>query len=324
MVEYNKSENDFLNIIKFIASVLIVGSHTLPLFKNGSLNYYYGQWFFRFCVPLFFISTGYYYYSMEKSIRFKYIRRLVKIYIISVIIYFPLIIIDSRNLLDCFKYFVFGYVHLWYLISLIVALLIIELFRKIRWLSTERATSLIVCLLLFGALFDEYYKIINIGFLNDIGRFMYELCWGSRNFLFFAFPMVLLGMLIKKHNKVFISFSKKNSLFVLLLFFSFLSLLEAYYLRRILGDSVTLDISIFNMIPSIIIFLMTQTYSIKLFDDSKILRKMADIIYIIHMLVLFFIDQVIHFKLLDRFLLCFLISFVLSGVIVLFGKKNNN
>ena len=49
-----RNKANILDLIKVVACVLIVGSHCLPLFRNDGLNYYYGQWFFRFCVPLFF------------------------------------------------------------------------------------------------------------------------------------------------------------------------------------------------------------------------------------------------------------------------------
>ena len=76
-----RNKTNILDLIKVVACVLIVGSHCLPLFRNDGLNYYYGQWFFRFCVPLFFVSTGYFFAKMEVARKKAYIKRIVLLYL---------------------------------------------------------------------------------------------------------------------------------------------------------------------------------------------------------------------------------------------------
>ena len=70
----NKNYNNTLDILKVIATILIIGSHCLPLFVNKTYNYYYGQYLFRFCVPLFFLSSGYYFTKMDYIQKKSYIK----------------------------------------------------------------------------------------------------------------------------------------------------------------------------------------------------------------------------------------------------------
>lgn len=193
----NKIENNeykILDIIKFIATFLIVGSHALPIFKNNTLNYYYGQWFFRFGVPLFFISSGFFYNSMNKEKKKQYIRRLIYIYLISTIIYIPLFI-KNTTILGFIYNIIFGYGHLWYLSAIISALLIIYFSEKYIKVNN---TKLSIILLLIGILFDEYYKIINLPVINKTGNIL-SYIGGGRSFIFFAFPLLLIGMIINKN-----------------------------------------------------------------------------------------------------------------------------
>ena len=48
----NLSTNS-LDVLKCFCTILIVGSHSLPLFSNEFVNILYSEWFFRFCVPFF-------------------------------------------------------------------------------------------------------------------------------------------------------------------------------------------------------------------------------------------------------------------------------
>ena len=68
--------NALIDIFRFVASILIIGSHSLPIFYNDTLNYYYGQWFFRFCVPFFMIVSGYYFSKSGYQKKVKQVKRI--------------------------------------------------------------------------------------------------------------------------------------------------------------------------------------------------------------------------------------------------------
>ena len=118
-----------VDIIKLLCCVLIVGSHCLPIFQNDTLNYYYGQWFFRFCVPFFFIASGYFFSKMKESAQKSYIKRIILIYAISTAIYAPLFI--KSSMLSICRTVIFGYHHLWYLSALAIGLIIVFVAEKL-------------------------------------------------------------------------------------------------------------------------------------------------------------------------------------------------
>lgn len=127
MVVGKKSNS--LDIIKTVACILIIGSHALPLFHNDTLNFYYGQWLFRFSVPLFFMVSGFYFCSMTDDKKKKYIKRIVQIYIIASVLYLPIFI--SLNIKSLVHNLIFGYSHLWYLSALAIGLVIVCFAEKI-------------------------------------------------------------------------------------------------------------------------------------------------------------------------------------------------
>ena len=120
---------NIIDQIKVITCILIIGSHCLPLITSDVANYYYGQWFFRFCVPFFFISSGYFFTKMSDERQRLYIKRILLIYLISTVIYTPLFIRGS--LLSIVKNIVFGYHHLWYLSALAMGLMLIYTVDKL-------------------------------------------------------------------------------------------------------------------------------------------------------------------------------------------------
>lgn len=117
-----------LDLIKAAACILIVGSHCLPLFRNDELNFYYGQWFFRFCVPLFFVSTGYFFAKMETVRQKAYIRRIILLYLGASLLYLPLYF--NGSIMSIMSNLIFGFHHLWYLSALAMGLVIITIARK--------------------------------------------------------------------------------------------------------------------------------------------------------------------------------------------------
>ena len=57
-------ENKTLDLIKFAACILIAATHLPTVFSSELATLYFKQWYFRFCVPFFFVSTGFFF---EKS-----------------------------------------------------------------------------------------------------------------------------------------------------------------------------------------------------------------------------------------------------------------
>ncbi len=113
-----------VDIIKLFCCILIIASHVGNIFANTTANYFYGQRFFRFCVPFFFMSSGYFFSGMDSGKKRSYIIRILAIYIISSVLYSVYIAENS----PLWPQLVFGFNHLWYLIALAEGLILLLLF----------------------------------------------------------------------------------------------------------------------------------------------------------------------------------------------------
>ena len=184
--ELMRNKANILDLIKLVACILIVGSHCLPLFRNDELNFYYGQWFFRFCVPFFFVSTGYFFAKMEAERKKRYMKRIVLLYFVASLLYFPLyfnggIVLIISNL-------IFGFHHLWYLSALAMGLIIVTIAQKFM----GNGKYILIIPLMGGVLFTEYYKLLNIEIISYFARIV-SIFGGSKHAIFFATPMLLVG-----------------------------------------------------------------------------------------------------------------------------------
>lgn len=325
-VDVLKKTNYSLDLLKFVCAILIVGSHTLPIFKTDILNLYYGQWFFRFCVPVFFLSSGFYFQKMDNSKRFSYIKRILLIYIASMMLYLPLYI-KNHQFFDlygicCFlRELLLGYGHLWYLSALFFALLMCFCFEKFISLVNNKKIYIVLLSLLLttGALFDEYYKLFNNDLLNSLATII-GIIGGSRHFLFMAFPLITIGRLIYIYKDRI--FDVKPYVYLLLILFSFLiSFTETSFLFAKLGGNITCDITIFNWVTAMFLFVITFYWNPKaLGKTSRIMRKSVDIVYVVHVLFIAILTRFTWLAYSLKFFVVLGLSFVASVFILALGS----
>ena len=146
---YEKKHHKTVLGIEDISTILIIGSHASPLFHSVFLDYCYGQYFFRFCVPLFFLSSGYFFQKMTSDKRIKYIKRILIIYIVSSILYIPIVLYFDKSLI---RAMLFGYRHLWYLIALFEGLVLCYFTNKYK---IKHTLVIAIFLLIFGIFFYQ-------------------------------------------------------------------------------------------------------------------------------------------------------------------------
>lgn len=310
--DYNKT----LDIVKLIATILIVGSHSLPLFSNQVLNFYYGQWFFRFCVPLFFLASGYFFSNMDKNHKKEYIERIFIIYLISAIIYIPLEIYNHESISHILYFLLFGYGHLWYLSALFIGLVLLYYFDN----GKKKVYYLIIPLMLIGILFGEYYKLLNLNVLNQIHDFLYYL-GTARNSLFFAFPILLIGSWIRTKKEILLK--KKNVLYICLLIASaIISFIECFLLNKSLRNGIYLDMTIFNIFFPIILFILCLKIKNNIKESrAKNIRKLCDYVYIVHLYIVYYVRFGLKVELFKGFILVLVISFIISWILFLIIKR---
>lgn len=311
-----KKENKLLDIIKYISAILILASHCLPLIPNDSFNFLYGQWFFRFCVPLFIISSGYFFASFDRNGKVKYIKRIAVLYVVASLLYLPTYIgADHKTIVNTLA---LGYHHLWYLSALTISLCllcVLEYIPAVKKVFNKIYPYIAVILIFVGAFYDEYKNVFadlyNVPIIKSFGEAIGYI-GGSRHALFFVLPMVLIGGFIFE-QKDKIKLQKTGCILLTVVSFG-ISLAECLMLRRFGGDSITCDVTLTNFLPAIFLFVLTRKWSPQALQNiqTKALRKHADTLYILHVLVLLVIDRLFSVTYIYRFLLILIMSMVLS------------
>ena len=239
-----------LDILKTICTILIVGSHLLPLIPNKTFNLLYGQWLFRFCVPVFLISSGYFFEGMNENRKKQYIKRILFLYLVSEILFSPFIVIayiaGNLSILGLLKVFLLGYEHLWYLAAMLYGLLIWYFIHKLGCNLTNRIVTFIaILLLLLGAIFDEYYHLTSCSMIYSIGQIIDKI-GSTRSTIFMGLPLMLIGRNIYIHGGC--SKWRKLYLWIGIGTFSLLSLIELEIIvsHESIGYMPTCDLTFFN------------------------------------------------------------------------------
>lgn len=311
-----KKENTLLDVLKFTASLLVLASHCLPLVPNEAVNIYYGQWFFRFSVPLFLISSGYFFSSFDAGRKRKYIARILVLYFVSSLLYLPLY--ANNEIKEVIRYIIFGYHHLWYLSALLISLVILYIFEKVTLIQKifkKVYPFLALGLILIGAYYDEYQHIFS-GIKEAPPLKMFGACvrffGGSRHALFFAFPMLLIGKYLREHISA-MKLKKTTCVSLTVIFFA-VSFVEFILLKHFIGKDIACDITLFNYLPAIGLFLLAYIWQPKALDriQAKSMRKAADIIYISHIWVLEIVDRLFEATYLIRLLLVLGITLLIT------------
>ena len=285
-----------LDVLKYICAILVIGIHAAPLFFNFSVNLYLSQWLFRFAVPLFVISSGFFFEKMDDSKMVKYMLRIFYLYIFCAVIYLPLTvktndIISMADVPRLINILFLGWYHLWYLSALVVALFLSFILRKVLPLEKFKRLYILISisLILVGAFFDEYYKLFNFDILNKIANII-DKFGSTRNYLFMVFPLLTIGRLIYIEREKIFSIKPKVYMLITLLFLV-LSAMEVAIFEGMNNFNISCDLTLFNFVPAITLFILTFYYHPKCLEGKTTpLRKQADIIYIIHIWVIEIID----------------------------------
>ena len=225
---------------------------------------------FRLAVPLFLIITGYYFTQITTFKKFKkWLLRITILYFIWMVFYAP-IWINSNNLIGTLLNIPIGYFVLWYLAGVIVGGSLLFLCRNI---SSKYLLSLAILLYLIG------YFLQQIGNLHLFtGGLDKLLNWHpiSRNFLFDCFPLLALGLLIKKTK---LDLKLKTSITLVLLSIV-LVILESYLNYKFISSNEPLNHLLTVLITAPIIFIYVK--NIKIMGDNKNLAFFSTAIFLIH------------------------------------------
>ena len=265
-----------IDLLKILLAIFVVGLQIHFLRDSyPTLSYLLVNGLFRLGVPVFLIITGYYFYFIDDFSKLKkWLFRIFLLYAVWTIIYIPL-----WKEGDVVSNIFFGYHHLWYLNG--------TLFAGILLYSLRNKKQKLVILLLF-LFFLIGYTIQYLGnshcFNEEIDEIL-NYFPVYRNFLFFCFPFLAMGFLIKKYE-----FDVKRNPSLWLVFIS-VSVVVAeafaniYFLKLSKRESVDILFSLLFACPILFIYFK----NLKTKTDAKILASISTAIYCIHPLLMFYI-----------------------------------
>lgn len=283
------SENKTLDLFKALACIWVTQTHLPTVFADPLGEMYYCQWFFRFCVPFFFVCSGYFFYRAKDKTRT--LKRIAWLFVLSNVLYLPAMLAGAETLSDVISALrwnlVFGYEHLWYLSATLEGLLVWYVLEKIPVISGlfhKFGIPVSLLLLLAGSLLDEYYRLFDGGVIYSAGEFL-SAFGGPRNVVFIGFPLLVLGGAMARYETVF----RKTPTWllpVMWLLFRALAFFECTWLFDRLGSEISLDLSFFGWVPALILLELSFRFRVPIPTGfAKLLRRMAEYVYILHPLV---------------------------------------
>ena len=289
--DMNREKDNYytsIDLFKYISSTLIVFLHVHTLeYYGAELNYYTSEVFCRLAVPFFFLTSGFLFYNGNHQMNFNYTRRycirLLKLYIIWVSLYAPVIILINieRNTdpIQLLQYFLFSgaQTHLWYLTALVFAILLLFFLQKKY--SLNKILTISMFLYIIGAIFVTYTEVIDkIPFIESIYSIYISIFVQFRNGLFFL-CFVVIGAKISTVN--FQQHSKITLLCAVIITY-FLYNMEALFTYNIECSS-EYDMRILLLPVSVMIFLLILNISINIgMESGIILRNISTLTFLSH------------------------------------------
>ena len=312
------NRNATIDILKLIMALMIIGQHAGFLGDVSKLGQYLTvNGVFRASVPIFLIINGFYFFSiLHNGNQKNWFRRIFILYAIWMAIYsyywLQLPSLSFANLSRLFQTIIIGYFHLWYIVGMLGAAIILTLMNgfssRILWLS--------VAITFFTGIFIQYSGNYHL-FQGLVLDKLFNQYWAHRNPLFFSYPFFCIGYLINKHN-LHDRISLKTS-----------TALSAIGLISLLGESYInyyqegRDGGFDNLISLIIAspFILITCLKIKIQMDNRIFSLYSSSIYFSHVLILEFFSKFIPLNDTKLTFVVFLASAIFSFFIIKINNK---
>ncbi|MBP5492130.1 MAG: acyltransferase [Clostridiales bacterium] len=220
-----KKQYSAIDVAKLFCAILVVIIHIPPFGKQEAstaahfLNLFFQNFLALFAVPFFFLASGFFVFRKDRSegdfgYARKYILRLLRIYLIWSVIYFPFFFTRiweeqgtiPKAILKYIRLSIFAgsYDHLWYLTALIFSVALIALLLHLK----ASPKAILICasvFYLFGLLGQSWHGLLTP--LQTSAPSVYDALESFRTFisttrdgLFEGFLFVSFGMFIAREE----------------------------------------------------------------------------------------------------------------------------
>ena len=298
----NRQNYNCIDLAKFICAIMVVMIHFPRLNSNSDsqlvqyLVFMFQEYYIRIAVPFFFVCSGYFLYRKTRLDAFdmkptkKYVVRLLRLYAIWTVIYFPSYL---REFAVTDKGFLYGmavfirsflftapYVHLWYLPATAFSVLLTSFLLNKKW-PPERIMIAAAVFYALGLLDRSWYGVMkHLPALDFCMQAIKKVIISTRDGLFTGFFFVGIGMLFAFRDY---HISRRKALLCFCI--SMLSLTVEVTLLR--SFSSPRDADVFVSLAPVAFFGFALVRQIELRDAPvyRTLRTLSTIMYLSHMLV---------------------------------------
>ena len=325
-----KATYNSIDLFKFVLSLSVVAIHISPFTSiSTSLHFF-------MLVPFYFICSGYFLFKKPTPNTYKYVCRIFKLYVIWSIIYLPCVLHkvitnDSDIVISLIRWvknfiFVGSYLHLWYLLATVVAVLIIAFCLKMR--LSIKSILILACIFYIIGLIPQTYSIVldpirEYEKIFFVLKYIQKIIITTRNGLFEGFLFISLGMLFaKKHFSI-----KTNHAWVLFLtsmFFLGCELIVVCFA----GWARAFDMFIFLVPASFFLFYIVKTKQLKNRSIYPQLRTLSSLIFFSHLLIDYILNiiltpiiPILWSHSLFRYCLNVIVTFGFSLIIMTLSQK---
>ena len=348
MVKNNRNTTNYnaVDLAKFICAIMIVAIHIAPFGLNDSLictllNYGIQQCFARIAVPFFFVASGFFLYRKSSYNEFsvgttkKYVLKLLRLYIIWTIIYFPQKIgdiINHRNgitygILEYIRRTIFtgSYVQLWYFPATIFAVILISLLIS-RKINIKAILIIATFLYALGLLAQSWFGIITplrnlTPQLWSLLKAVQKVIGTTRDGLFEGFLFVGIGGIIAYNG---FNITRKKALIGFIISY-ILMLFEVYFVTHF---NILREHDMYIFLVPLAYFAFGLAINLQLPDKKiyKTLRMLSSLIFYIHLWVMWFNQKMFNLLGINvgRTCLLFILTVLLSIICSLIITRLSN
>lgn len=319
-----------IDITRVIAAILVITVHTDPLFHySQDGNYFLVSVLARIAVPFFFVTSGFFFaskirinHSLKEDLSqvIPVISRLIKLYFIWTLIYFPFQIYIWIKSGESWRYWLVylqkvffegSYYTLWYLSALIFAMA----FSFVLFKLCKPKIVLGITLMLFvcGTFMQSYFDILQS---KDFLSWYYTLFLTTRNGILFGSFFVSLGIYISYFKK---NGSQKYNIRFFFLSFVFLTF-EVFNVQHL---AFTKGNGMWFMLVPTVYFLFMTLLNINLNNHFlyRNLRPLSFLMYVSHGIFLILFSKIYRIDSLLYFIVILTTTCIFSIVLLYASRK---
>ncbi|AXG69424.1 serine/alanine racemase [Kordia sp. SMS9] len=318
IVLQSNSRNILIDILKVIASLLVVAFHCNFLYDhNKFVNYLFFKGIFRPVIPFFFCVSGFFLYTVfQKGHVTFWAKRVAILYVVWMLVFSYFWVTPNYN--NPFKLLlniVIGFNHLWYVASLLVGGLLLYAVRKLSNKTLLIGAIILYCIGYFIQMLGDLKLVTEPEILVKLVNFTPT----HRNFLLFDLPFLALGYMIRRSN-FHKQLHRKHVIGLLILSLVLLTIESLFHYYYNIDRSLSI-ICLSCFIAAPVLLLSTFSFSVTSRLDSKLLSLYSIAIYLVHPLIVFIIRYFVTLESISLTLTAIILSIVASYFLIQLNKK---